>query len=89
MFCSNFSLTMVALPFYIKCEIFNVKTLFVFDSSLVPYRTQSTDARAQVVQPGPREPYSPHQHPENNMDFVMARADDLLNWGRRVCCGKT
>nr|XP_011433036.2 NADH-ubiquinone oxidoreductase 20 kDa subunit [Crassostrea gigas] len=52
--------------------------------SLVPYRTQSTDARAQVVQPGPREPYSPHQHPENNMDFVMARADDLLNWGRRT-----
>eukprot|EP00105_Crassostrea_gigas_P019662 XP_011438223.1 PREDICTED: uncharacterized protein LOC105335815 [Crassostrea gigas] len=57
------------------------------DMILVPYRTQSTDARAQVVQPGPREPYSPHQHPENNMDFVMARADDLLNWGRRSTDG--
>ncbi|XP_061163837.1 NADH-quinone oxidoreductase subunit B 2-like [Saccostrea echinata] len=53
-------------------------------TSLVPYRSQGTDAKAQVVQPGPRDPYSPHQYPESNMDFVMARADDLLNWGRRT-----
>lgn len=52
--------------------------------SLVPYRNQSTDVRAQVVQPGPREPYSPHQTPDNNVDFLLARADDLLNYGRRV-----
>jgi len=60
--------------------------------SLVPYREQST-----AVQPSQqpasdqsqdkgvvkRKPYSPFQAPNSNVEYALARVDDLLNWARK------
>lgn len=32
----------------------------------------------------PRKPYSPFQEPVDKMDYALARADDIINWGRKV-----
>lgn len=46
--------------------------------SLVPVCNQST---APV--PVKRQKYSPFQSPVDKVDYVLARLDDLLNWGRK------
>ncbi|XP_059165484.1 NADH-quinone oxidoreductase subunit B 2-like [Physella acuta] len=47
-------------------------------TSLVTYRHKSTE-----VAPA-KKPYSPFQVPiSNKAEFVLARVDDLLNWGRK------
>ncbi|GFR77512.1 NADH dehydrogenase [ubiquinone] iron-sulfur protein 7, mitochondrial [Elysia marginata] len=49
-------------------------------SSLVPYRSQSTE-----VAPAPeKKPYSPFQGPfSSKAEYALTRLDDLLNWGRK------
>jgi NADH dehydrogenase (ubiquinone) Fe-S protein 7 len=44
-------------------------------TSLVPYREQSSDVTV-------RKPYSPFQT-NNNVDYALARVDDLVNWARK------
>lgn len=53
----------------------------IHSTSLVTYRHKSTE-----VAPAPaKKPYSPFQVPiSNKAEFVLARVDDLLNWGRKV-----
>lgn len=46
--------------------------------SVVPVRNHST-APVSVK----RQKYSPFQNPSDKVDFVLARLDDLLNWGRK------
>jgi len=50
-------------------------------TSLVPVRSQSTEAAVQE-----RKPYSPFQiSPKTNtLDYAVARVDDLVNWGRKT-----
>jgi len=47
--------------------------------SLVPYRAQHTDQKAIAT----RKPYSPFKT-NNNVDFALARLDDLINWARKT-----
>ena len=52
--------------------------IFVF--SLIPYREKSSESG--MVKRGP---YSPFQvGTSNKVDYVLARVDDLVNWGRKV-----
>lgn len=46
------------------------------NTSLVPYREQSTEVATQ------RKPYSPFQT-NNAVDYTVARVDDLVNWARK------
>lgn len=46
--------------------------------SVVPVCNQST-----APAPVKRQKYSPFQNPSDKVDFVLARLDDLLNWGRK------
>lgn len=47
--------------------------------SVVPVCNQSSATPAPVK----RQRYSPFQNPSDKVDFVLARLDDLLNWGRK------
>lgn len=49
-------------------------------SSQVPNREKSSEASVAK-----RGPYSPFQvSMDNKVDYVLARVDDLVNWGRKV-----
>jgi NADH dehydrogenase (ubiquinone) Fe-S protein 7 len=49
------------------------------NTSLVPHREQSTEAKAVVK----RKPYSPFQNTSNVAEYAIARADDLVTWARK------
>ena len=53
-------------------------------TQLVPYRSQSTGTQ-KAGSPEKAEPYSPFQTPSNKAEYALARADDLINWARKVC----
>lgn len=54
------------------------------DKALVS-RDNATDANVDTTKgplPATKQPYSPFQ-PKNKAEYVMARLDDVLNWGRK------
>ena len=61
---------------YIGILFLSVRTLLC---SLVPKREAGTDSVAVAK----RKPYSPFRT-ENSVDYAIARADDLVNWARKV-----
>ncbi|ELU13404.1 hypothetical protein CAPTEDRAFT_154203 [Capitella teleta] len=64
-------------------QLHTEKTLKTEDQktlSLVPYREQHTEASAIAT----RKRYSPFQNTSSNVDYALARADDLINWARKT-----
>ena len=55
--------------------------------SIVPYREQSTQPESNVTETTQalrkRQKYSPFQNTNSKGEYVVARADDLLNWARK------
>ncbi|KYM78736.1 PREDICTED: NADH-ubiquinone oxidoreductase 20 kDa subunit-like [Atta cephalotes] len=45
--------------------------------------TSVQEAKTQLPEKPKVEPYSPFQKPGNMAEYALARADDLLNWGRK------
>ena len=54
--------------------------LFFIHYSLVPVRDYATESTTVTK----RKPYSPFQGTTNNVEYALARADDLVNWARKV-----
>ncbi|XP_011632606.1 uncharacterized protein LOC105424197 [Pogonomyrmex barbatus] len=46
-------------------------------------KTSVQEAKTQLPDKPKVEPYSPFPKPNNMAEYVLARADDLLNWGRK------
>jgi hypothetical protein len=60
----------------------------LYTFSIVPYREQSTQPESNVTETTQalrkRQKYSPFQNTNSKGEYVVARADDLLNWARKV-----